>query len=110
MFSVDPLLSPPVAPMQVRHRVIIHDIDITRIMAGVCDRVCMECALLSAEIPRVERWEGCLRHIVLRDHHMDRTIFGHEVRSMILRDARSPPDMVHPNRYHLLYDLWDAGL
>ena len=41
---------------------------------------------------------------------MDRMIFGHEVRSMILRDARSPPDMVHPNRYHLLYDHWDAGL
>ena len=110
MFKMDPLISPPSAPMQIRHRVIINGVDVTRILAGLCDRVCMACAPLSAEIPRVERWEECLHHIVLRDHQMDRTIFGHEVRSMILRDARSPPDMVHSGRYPLLYDLWDAGL
>ena len=96
--------------MQVRHRVIINGVDISCILAGVCDRMCMECALLSEEIPRVERWEGCLRFVILRDHHMDRTIFGHEVRSMILRDARSPPDLVHSGRLYPLYDLWDAGL
>ena len=65
MFKMDLLISPPSAPMQIRHRVIINDIDLTRILAGICDRMCVECALLSAEIPRVERWEGCLRHPLL---------------------------------------------
>ena len=114
LYSADPLLSLVAAPLQVRHRVLIQDTDMSRILAGVCDRVCASCAEISSDIPcnrgllRQSQSEGCLRQDILREHDMDRFRSGHVVRSLVMGCACSPPDMVHPSRLHVFFDIWDV--
>ena len=101
MYVMDPMLSSVAAPLQHRHRVLIHDVDMSRVLAGICDIICEDCTMVSADpIGVVDFQRGCLRHSVLSEHFQDRILFGYEVWPAIMRCACYPPDLGHPCTLH----------